>query len=177
MKLHYIIIAVVVVLVLGFTFFSGSRGGKEIEVKQSTSTQATTVKSKCVVYITGEVENTGIYEVEEGSRLYEVIDMAGGFTSDARTDSINLARFVFDGEQIDVPSTEDNIEAIRSGKVNINIADVSLLITLDGIGESRAKDIIDYREENGPYKKLEDIMNVKGIKQNMFEKIKDNITL
>ncbi len=138
----------------------------------------------CIVYLTGEVKNAGIYEIKEESRLYELIDMAGGFTEDADRDAVNLARFLFDGEQIHIyPKTDigaddvtDAVQA-KSAKVSINTGDVEALSSLKGIGESRAQDIIDYRQKNGPFKRLEDIMQVKGIKDSLFNKIKDDIIL
>lgn len=133
-----------------------------------------------VVYVTGSVKAPGVYEVAEGVRLHEVIDRAGGFSSDAAMASLNLARFVFDGEQIHVYSM-DEAEATASGQMNekklisINSANAEELMTLTGIGEAKAEAIIAYREQNGPFRKTEDIMQVTGIKEAMYNKIKDDI--
>ncbi len=101
-----------------------------------------------------------------------------------RVFAVNLARFLFDGEQIHIYSKaaldlspDGNKMGTRAGKVSINTGDIEALSSLKGIGESRAQDIIDFRKENGPFKKLEDIMQVKGIKDSLFKKIKDDIVL
>lgn len=136
-----------------------------------------------VVYVTGAVREPGIYEVPEGFRLHQVIDMAGGFTEEADDGYLNLARFIFDGEMIDVPYQRDGTSengqqsSEAFSKISINRAGVEELMTLTGIGASKAEAIIDYRETNGPFQKIEDIMNVNGIKEAMYEKIKDDIVL
>lgn len=115
-----------------------------------------------------------------GSRLYELIDMAGGFTEDAAADSLNQVELLSDGQKITVMSKAEAetaaVEADDNGLININTADISSLTTLTGIGEVRAKDIITYREKNGDFKSPEDIMKVPGIKDSLYSKIKDKIT-
>lgn len=136
-----------------------------------------------VVYLTGAVVKPDIYEIPEESRLYELIETAGGFSEHAAKDHLNLARYVFDGEMIHVPTMADNVESsidegrFSSGKVNINRGDLDDLMGLTGIGETKAEAIIDYRENNGPFQRIEDIMNVDGIKDAMFNKIKEDITI
>ena len=140
------------------------------------------------VYICGAVENPDVYQVDEGSRLFEVIEMAGGFTPDADRASLNLARNVADGEQIVVytleeiasgmtPVSENGTVQSGSGLVNINKASLAELTGISGIGESRAQAIIDYREKNGGFRSVEEIKNVDGIKDGLFSKIKDYITI
>lgn len=140
------------------------------------------------VYVCGAVNNPDVYEAKEGSRLFEVIEMAGGFTSEADRASLNLARTVADGEQIVVYTTEETannmtlvseMQAVQQegGLVNINKASVAELTAISGIGESRAKAIIDYREKNGGFASIEDIKKVDGIKDGLFSKIKDYITV
>lgn len=132
------------------------------------------------VYICGEIINEGVYKVNAGSRLYELIDMAGGFTEDAAADSLNQVELLSDGQKITVMSKAEAetaaVEADDNGLININTADISSLTTLTGIGEVRAKDIITYREKNGDFKSPEDIMKVPGIKDSLYSKIKDKIT-
>lgn len=135
------------------------------------------------VYICGAVENAGVYKVSGGSRLYEVVELAGGFTDEADETCLNLAREVTDGEQL-VIRTKQEMEALeaaqiaaKSGLVNINTASVAELTTISGIGESRAQAIIAYRDANGGFKSIEDIKNVDGIKDGLFSKIKDKITV
>ena len=145
-----------------------------------------------VVHVCGEVANPGIYELPAGSRIYEAVKAAGGFTENAEEESVNLASPIEDGVQIRIYSKDeaetlaagaapfDGFEASGEGKepvVNLNTATKEELMTLSGIGESRAEDIIRYREENGGFQNIEDIMKVSGIKDAAFQKIKDRITV
>lgn len=145
-----------------------------------------------VVHVCGEVVNPGIYELPAGSRIYEAVKAAGGFTENAEEESVNLASPIEDGVQIRIYSKDeaetlaagaapfDGFEASGEGKepvVNLNTATKEELMTLSGIGESRAEDIIRYREENGGFQNIEDIMKVSGIKDAAFQKIKDRITV
>ena len=129
------------------------------------------------VYITGEVCKTGVYVVKEGARLCELIEMAGGLTENADQKSINMARFLVDGEHVHVYKLGESYDAEVKGKelININSASKEKLMELPGIGESRAVSIIDYRKKHGGFTKIEDIMNVSGIKQAAFEKMKEYI--
>ena len=138
---------------------------------------------KCFVHICGEVENPGVYELAEGSRIFEAVEMAGGFTREASQSSLNLAETIADGMQIVILSKEEAMavqtaaEAHAAGLVNINKASKEQLMTLPGIGASRADDIIRYREESGGFQRIEDIMKVSGIKDAAFQKIKDSIAV
>lgn len=129
------------------------------------------------VHICGEVYFPGVYTVYSGSRIYEVVKLAGGFTVCADTVAVNQAKEVSDGEQIYIPSVNETAENTGQKLIDLNRADAEQLCTIPGIGESRAKQIIDYREKNGNFKKIEDIMNVTGIKEGMFEKIAPYITV
>ena len=142
-----------------------------------------------VVHVCGQVKEPGVYELEPGSRVYQAVEMAGGFGPDAASWYLNLAQEVADGMKIQVPTEEEALAWGNSGgslsvgqgqtgtKVNLNTADEEQLMTLTGIGESRAADIIRYRQEHGPFERIEDIMNVSGIKEGAFQKIKDSITV
>ena len=142
-----------------------------------------------VVHVCGQVKEPGVYELEPGSRVYQAVEMAGGFGPDAASWYLNLAQEVADGMKIQVPTEEEALAWGNSGgglsggqgqtetKVNLNTADEEQLMTLTGIGESRAADIIRYRQEYGPFERIEDIMNVSGIKEGAFQKIKDSITV
>ena len=162
-------------------------------------------QSTLFVHICGEVMRPGVYELPEGSRVYEAVEEAGGFTQDAAADYVNLAYILEDGWKIEIPSWE-NLETDGEGKgngissgisadagwtgngtgdfggdasgdglVDINTATKQELITLPGVGESRAESIISYREKNGGFSRIEDIMKVEGIKDGMFAKMKDKI--
>ena len=142
-----------------------------------------TSDAEICVYICGAVHEPGVYELPEGSRVHEALDMAGGMTEEAAAYALNLARIAVDGEQIYVPDAEEiQGQSILSGsgyekKVNINTASMEELMTLTGIGEAKAESIIRYREENGGCQSIEDLMEIGGIKEGVFEKIKDDITI
>lgn len=146
------------------------------------------------VQMCGAVNQPGVYKVPDTLRVYEVIDLAGGVTGEADTDVINMARPVQDEMKIYVPvrgemtdGDFDNLQdndlyelkgtgrGIEDGIVNINEADEEELMTLPGIGEAKAGAIIAYREENGAFSDISEIMNISGIKQAAFDKIKDLI--
>ena len=165
--------------------------------KSPSETQMEVDNSKAAgiyVYICGEVANPGVYELSEDSRIYEAVDAAGGFTEKAARESINLASKVSDGMQITIYNKEEAAslpaDGTSAGKnsgqdqmsgssslVNLNTATKEELMTLKGIGESKAEDIIRYREKSGGFKKIEDIMKISGIKEAGFQKIKDSITV
>lgn len=130
------------------------------------------------VYVCGAVISEGVYELPSGSRVYEAIEVAGGFREDADKSNVNQAEVLEDEERIYVPMIGEEVQEKNSedGKVNINKASKEELMTLTGVGESRAESIIKYREENGGFQNIEDIMQVPGIKTGLFEKIKDRIT-
>ena len=137
------------------------------------------------VHITGYVANPGVYHIAEGARIYEVVQLAGGFLPEADESYLNLASVVFDGQKLQVLSKEEAATAkpfvsqseseTGTKLININAASKEELMQLPGIGESRALSIIAYREKNGGFKDIKDIMNISGIKEAAFEKIKDYI--
>ena len=145
-----------------------------------------------VVFVTGRVKKPGVYELNEGSRIIDAVSMAGGYEDDACIEALNLAALVNDADMIYVPSINDEAqsEAIatqntstqnggsgKSDKVNINKATKEELMTLPGIGESKADKIINYRNENGPFSATEGIMQISGIKDGLYNKIKDRISV
>ncbi len=135
------------------------------------------------VYVCGAVANPGVVEIPQGSRVEDALEAAGGFGAEAGREAVNLADWVSDGQKLYFPKEGEAVEEPQaqadsaSGLVNINTADVAALCTLPGIGESRARDIISYREANGGFGACEDIMKVSGIKTAAYEKIKDKITV
>ena len=158
--------------------------------------QTTAVKKpSLVVFICGAVQCPGVYELDAGSRLYAAVELAGGFTEEADGSYHNLARNLTDGERIYVPTlseTEDySLQQRLEGEVspegaakgaettviNLNTATLEQLTTLPGIGQSKAESIMEYRSKVGGFVAIEEIMNISGIGEAMFDKIKDKITV
>ena len=167
------------------------------EVKEDKKEDKTT---KVIVDIKGMVVNPGVYEVDSTSRVNDVISLAGGLLEGADTSKINLAKVVEDEMTIIIYSTEEVLEKFREENcvcekcditndacisstatdnqlININTADEKELQNINGVGEAKAKSIIEYREENGLFTTIEDIKNVPGIGDSLFEKIKTYITI
>lgn len=172
-------------------------------------------EKRIFVYVCGAVQAPGVYELEEGARLYEAIASAGGIREDAAEESINQAQAVADGERLYIPTDEEVRQGLEeflqsgvpvgdgggtrqgtggvsggsgagaqggrgtdsAGRVNINTASREELKTLNGIGDTRAESILSYREQNGPFQSVEDLMKVDGIKEGIFNKMKDSITV
>ena len=152
-----------------------------------------------IVHIAGEVKKEGIVYLKQGSRIIDAIKEAGGETKEADLSQINLAYELQDGQKVYIPNKNEKITeyiTVSSGnnviveenknsestegkenKVNINTANQSELDSLPGIGPSIAQRIIEYREENGNFQKIEDLQNVKGIGDAKFSNIKDNVTV
>lgn len=157
------------------------------------------INNKIAVHIIGEVKKEGIVYLEEGARIIDAIEKAGGSTKEADLSQINLAYQLRDGQKIYVPNKKEKIstyiievngeEIIQEGnsisngtskatdKVNINTANVSELDTLPGIGPSLAQQIVTYRKENGDFKSIEELQNVKGIGNAKYSDIKNMVTI
>ena len=141
------------------------------------------------VYVCGAVNAPGVYELKKDARVFEAITLAGGMTAEAAPEAVSQARTVADGEQIYVPTVREvqmqgsGVEDIVtgnadvSGKININTAGKEELMTLTGIGEAKAQSILDYREEHGKFGSIEDLMLIEGIKEGVFNKIKEDIMI
>ncbi len=135
------------------------------------------------VYITGAIKNPGVYTVEKESRIYQVIELAGGFLEGADERNINLADKVSDGMKIVVYSVNESVNISEENNsnenqiININTATKEQLMMLPGIGESKAESIIRYRQDYGFFKSIDEIMNISGIKEGAFDKIKDLIKI
>lgn len=200
------------VLLLTACFFCGCRDDEIIEIIESDAlTESENVVKEAnneqtaesidtddsqpfVVYVTGEVNNPGVFELKETERVIDAIDAAGGYTEKAGINYLNLASPITDGQMIYVPSIEEiengnttslTLETTGTGQysesgtngglININTATKEELMTLPGIGESKADKIISYREENGKFSSPEGIMEISGIKEGLYNKIKDSI--
>ncbi len=125
------------------------------------------------VHVCGAVEMPGVYALPVGSRLYEATALAGGLSEEADTDGINLAREVKDGEQVRIPFLGE--EESDDGLINVNRADETGLCRIPGVGASKAKAIISYREENGPFESVDALMKVSGIKEGLLEQMRPYI--
>lgn len=199
---------IAVFLVLTGIIYSCQRNGKEqpdstlgtpLTAEEMKPTKALTeipedtdkrIEEKCYVHICGAVKKPGVYEVSKGARIFEAVDLAGGFTKDADKNFINQAASVEDGQQIYIPSKEEVLKEEsgkasgtipgtgqpgNSGKVNINTATKEELCSLPGIGQAKADSIIDYRTNHGRFQNIEELKQIDGIKDGVYNKIKDKI--
>ena len=195
------ILLIVFILLTAFVLRLHENSKADITVE---SAAADAERGEICIDIGGAVVSPGVYTVDPHTRLFEVIEMAGGLLSNADTDSINRAEYVEDGEKIVIPArpvvsvdagTDQAAEDTASGDdiitssgasdmaatngsalININYASREELMTLSGIGEAKADRIIEYRSSK-KFRKKEDIKSVNGIGDSIYEKIKDSITV
>jgi competence protein ComEA len=142
-----------------------------------------------VVEIKGEVANPDVYEISEGSIIRDLITKAGGLTNEANIGKINRADKLRDNQLIVIPNKNElsnantNINVSKEGNtaeegiININTASLEELQKINGVGEVKAKSIINYREKNGGFKSIDEMKNIEGIGDKTFEKMKDQITV
>lgn len=202
-KRNTIIAGAIILIIVGFIIYQFIKVDDpptfDIEVESTIGTTDLGIELKDVelptsnvkdevikVDVKGAVKNPGVFQMNEGDRVEDAIAKAGGVTEKANLRLINQALEVYDTMEIYVYSIDeevvnyDNNDATSSNsnrKIDINHATESELITLIGIGEAKAKSIIDYRNNNGSFKSIEDIMEVSGIGSNIFEQIKDSIVV
>lgn len=159
---------------------------REKGLQETAKAVSSSAATRIYIHICGEVRKPGVYTFAKEPRVVDVIEKAGGFTKRARQDCVNMAEAVADGTQLVIASKERTRGAGNaqkeqdkgdSNKININSASKEELMTLSGIGESKATQILSYRESNGRFLKIEDIMKISGIKEGVFSKIKDYITV
>ena len=169
-------------------------------IEDSVEYEETEILEYFYVDIKGAVLNPGVYQVNQGERVIDAIERAGGLSSDGVTSNINLAQllmsemviYVFTSEQITEGNHSINCSTVceniilninncypenNEGLININSATVAELITLNGIGESRAEAIIEFRRQNGPFTRIEDLMRVSGIGESIFNNLRERITV
>ena len=194
-KKKLIVICVIVVICSALSIWQSTPGKLEEGVIKEGEHLAETKTKGVTVYVSGEVLRPGMYEVPAGSRALEAIEKAGGMTTNANVNKVNLARKCKDGLQINVPAlTKKQLqekagqnyskrslreqagsaqkEQVNTVIVNLNTADINELESLPGVGQATAQKIIDYREKQH-FSKIEDIMNVKGIGKEKFAKMKE----
>lgn len=165
------------------------------EIKQDS--EAKEESGLIFVDVCGAVKIPGVYQLPVGSRVFQAVEMAGGFREDAEKYLINQADLLSDGQQIriltkeeaksmeiqEMSQEEDSRKNASTGedrasdKININRADKTVLMTIPGIGESKAEAIIAYREIHGSFSSVDELMQVEGIKEKTYEKLKDKITV
>ena len=199
-----VVVVVAIAFVIGAALWSGfTSPGVVVGHKEETSSVDTAEQAepkKICVHVVGEVAKPGMYELEEGARVSDGIDAAGGMLGGADQLSINLARQLSDGEQVVVSSKASSdvsaaaslpsdVQGTRSGaasganpssvmgKVNINTASAAELTSLDGVGDATAAKIIAYRQANGSFSSIEEIKKVSGIGDKKFAALKDRITV
>ena len=176
-----ILIVVILMFILGLVGCKNDEA--EVLVLEEAQVETEIVEedeSKTIfVYVCGAVAKEGVYELPEGSRGYEAIQLAGGFTDVAVTKAIDQAAVLQDEMTLYVPNYSEFAEsqAADDGKVNLNLASKEELMTLPGVGESKADSIISYREEHNGFKSIEEIMDINGIKEGLFNKVKDYIKI
>ncbi len=128
------------------------------------------------VDIKGAVKTPGVYRITSNTRLFQLVEIAGGLTTDALVKNINLSQKLTDESSFYIPFFNDEESSVSETElININSASLAILDTLPSVGESTAQNIIDYRKNIGSFKAIEDIMNVSGIGEATFYKIKDYI--
>lgn len=188
MKKIYIILVIILVILISVFYIKRNNNLdyeniyiEETDVENIIEEKISTIK----IHVVGEVQTPGMYEVDIGSRIDDLIRKAGGCTENADLNKINLAYEVSDGEKIYIPSIfdEENEYNVSSdnetvnNKININKASVEELQTINGIGESLANKIVNYRKENGRFSSIEDLKNVSGIGDKKYENIKEYIVI
>ncbi len=159
------------------------------EDNQNSDPQATKPENdepteQIVVDLRGAITNPGIYKLDSNARMYELIKKAGGF-KEANQECVNQAQILTDEQQIIIPSNDEDCSGDSSSlnsnsngtKLNINEASVEQLTTLPGIGQTRAQQIVDYRDTNGKFKSIDDLKNVNGIGEQTFLNISELISV
>lgn len=167
----------------GTTVDDGETAGN---AEEDTAGSAGTEEEVDMIYVqvSGAVAAPGVYKLPGGSRIFEAVEMAGGVTEDADVSTLNQALVLNDGQMIYVYAVgeertgQETGEAVgepKDGRIDLNTATAEELMTLPGIGQSKAESIISWREENGAFESVEDILNITGIKEGVFSKIKNHI--
>ena len=174
-KIKYVVIIVAFIILTILGYFLSPKD----EIVEPTKNEEN--HDDIFVHIEGQVQKPGLMKVKYGTRLYELIEEAGGETEDADLSRVNLSSILSDEQKVVIPAKvvviEENGEVQGNGLININTANLETLMKLDGVGEGTAKKIIQYREENGYFSSIEELKNVSGIGENKFNGLKDEITI
>jgi competence protein ComEA len=177
-------ITLIAVVVFGtYVFSSGLGQDNTVKISKSDEPveQNTNIESpKIYVHVAGSVKSPGIYQLDSGTRVYDAVLAAGGFTDKANQASVNMARALNDGEQLVISSESTGAVyegALSSTLISLNQASSSQLEDLPGVGPALAGRIVDWRTANGGFKAKEDLLNVAGIGDKLFASVKDLVTL
>lgn len=182
-KLLYLLIVLVFLATFwGWMIYSDSNDAELLinDTSKSEASEAVSSGEMIIVHITGAVENPGVVRLSAESRLIDAIEAVGGLKDNADQNSVNLARRLKDEEKIYIAEFGEVINQIglqSDGRVNINTANLEELKKLPGIGDVIAQGIIDYRDKNGNFTELEELMNVNRIGEKIFEGLSELITL
>ncbi len=176
-------VALAVTVGIGILRGAGSPA-QDVVIASDAATAVAVSPGDVFVHVTGAVAAPGLYRLFEGARVVDAIAAAGGFADGADRSAVNLARAVSDGEQLVVPvvgeapaAQTDDATTAGDGRVNLNTADVAALDTLPRIGPALAQRIIDWREQNGRFTSVEDLLAVPGIGDKMLEGLRDLVTV
>ncbi|QWU46926.1 helix-hairpin-helix domain-containing protein [Bacillus sp. NP247] len=156
---------------------------KDVEKKSKPKVLDTKEQKKIIIIdVKGAVFKEGVYEMKEGDRVKEAVEKAGGLLPDADMKKVNLAQMVQDQMLLYVPNKNEPVQegavfSKNEGKVQINTASKEQLEKITGIGSRKAESILKYREEHGPFQKIEDLLEIDGIGVKSLEKIKDQIII
>ena len=175
-------VTITLLAIVGFSvylFFGGAKSQSQVIVTKSGNSHSNVQQPKIFVHIAGLVKKPGIYQLDSGSRVFDVVLLAGGFRSKANEASVNLARVLTDGEQIIVGKIGSStmVDASNSNLISLNQSTAAKLEELPGVGPALAGRIVDWREANGGYKTKEDLLNVAGIGDKLFAAIKELVSL
>ncbi|AMR04442.1 helix-hairpin-helix domain-containing protein [Bacillus thuringiensis] len=156
---------------------------KDIEKKSKPKMSDTKEQKRTIIIdVKGAVNKEGVYEMEEGDRVKDAVQKAGGFLSEVDMKKVNLAQIVQDQMLLYIPSKNESEQGMltsskEDGKIRINTAAKEQLEKITGIGSRKAESILKYREEHGPFQKIEDLLEIDGIGAKSLEKIKDQIII
>ena len=190
---------IIILYIILFVYFEEKINNIEIPVQEETiiKEEPQIEQEEPIKYIyidiKGAIKKPGVYKLEENSRIIDAINISGGLLKTANTTYTNLSKILNDSEVIKIYTNEEvkkleketpqelpkveETPTIENKLININTASLEQLQTLNGIGESKAKSIVEYRTTNGNFKSIEEIKNVSGISESLYEKIKDSISI
>lgn len=179
MNLDYrkLILVVAILLCLGFYLFGSSQENELEFISGSSTSELKSETSKQIIYvqISGAIDSPGLYQMNSGDRINDLIEKAG--MRNYNRNCINLAQKLVDEQNLYIPKENELCVVSDDMLININNASVSELQSLTGIGEAKAAAIVEYRESNGTFETKEDLVNVEGISEKLLKSIEDSITL